>query len=106
MGGMAIMLAFTDAKVLRVVAQRGKPDSAFMKVIASFFHFILIQTLAIFGALISKAYSSDVVSIIGTFLFLYGVLVGLATAGQLLQTARIFNAIASFVDDDSSKDKK
>lgn len=105
LGGMAIMLAFAGANYFEHIAQKGKPDSFFISVVANFFHFVLIQTIALITAFISKAYPNDIVSGFGFFSLVYAILVGVGTAGQLLNTARIFNA-ASSLPAKSDKDDK
>lgn len=95
MSAMAIMLAFSYSRFFQVITQNGKEDSYFMKSIANFFHYILVQTFALVVALISRSYPDFyVVSAIGFFVMIYGILVALAVAAQLLNTARIFNATA------------
>lgn len=100
MGGMAIMLAFSNRTIFSAISQKGRPDSFFMKVIANFFHFILMQTSAIVLSLLTKAYGTLPLSAAAFFVFVYAILVGLATAGQLLRTAQIFNAAGSIASDD------
>ncbi|MGO8153214.1 hypothetical protein [Rhizobium leguminosarum] len=95
MGGMAIMLAFSNASIFGAITQKGSPTSYFVTVVANFYHFILVQTLAILSALACMAYPNDFTSAVGFFVFSYAILVGIATAGQLLGTAQIFNASAS-----------
>lgn len=103
LGGMAILLALSSRQLLRAIRKDGAPDSLFMRTVAAFFHFILFQTAAVCGALLSKAYSNDVVSAIGFFLLTYAVLVAIAIAWNLFDIARIFNATGSFSDDDTSQ---
>jgi hypothetical protein len=95
LGGMAILLAFANPRLLKVVREGGKVDSLFMKTVASFFHFILLQTVAVCLALVTKSYSNDVVSAVGFFFMCYGTLVAVAVAGLLLNISRIFNSAAS-----------
>jgi hypothetical protein len=94
MGGMAIMLAFSDGKFFTAITQKGKADSFFVKVVASFYHFIVVQSSALIFALVGKAYSHPVLSGVGVGLLLYAMLTAVAVAGQLLHAARIFNATA------------
>jgi len=94
-GGMAILLAFSSPRLLKAIRQEGKPDSLFMKTVASFFHFILLQTLAVCTALISLSHSNDTLSAIGFLFLCYGILVAVAVAGLLLNISRIFNATAT-----------
>lgn len=91
MGGMAIVLAFSTAKVFTILAEEGADDSYFITMMGSFFHFILVQSGAILLAVAIKAYPLVWLSGIGFCLFSYAVLVGLATAGQLLLTGKVIN---------------
>src|SRR5690606_12202933 len=61
-GGMAITLAFSNSQIFKAVIQGGKKDSLFVKTIANFFHFILVQTLALLLAIFCKSYSSGILS--------------------------------------------
>lgn len=91
MGGMAIVLAFTGSSIFKVITEGGKENSYFMKMISAFYHFILVQTLAIMLGLICRTYSNDILSAIGYFFMCYAIMVALATAAQLFNTARIAN---------------
>lgn len=95
MGGMAIMLAFSDSRTFAIIAEKGKARSHFAKVIANFYHFILVQTLAIMLAMISNSYLFLPLSAFSFFVFAYAIFVGVATAGQLLNTGVVLNAAAS-----------
>lgn len=104
-GGMAIFLSFSNSKFLNLIQKKGDPASLYMKICATFLHFILIQTLAIMFILFDKAahYACGgllrtAISGVGFFLFVYGVLGALAIGGLLLQMARIFNAQAGLDD--------
>lgn len=91
LGGMAIVLAFSYSRVLRRIAQDGKEDSFFVKMVTSFFHFIVVQVSAIFAAVFAIVYAHSVVSFIGFWLFAYSLLSAVAVAVFLFHTARIFN---------------
>jgi hypothetical protein len=98
MGGMAIMLAFSNATIFAAITQKGRDDSLFLKVIANFYHFILVQGLSIVLAVISKANPGPYLSFVGFWAMVYAILVAVATAGQLLRTAEVFNK-AGGIDD-------
>lgn len=100
LGGMAIMLAFSGSAVFNAITQDGRPDSLFAKVIASFFHFILVQTLALIVSLLALSYPFLPISVFGFFLMTYALLTAVATAGQLLHVARIANSTASLPKSD------
>lgn len=93
LGGMAIMLAFSTGRFLEAIRQKGRDDSYFMKVIASFFHFTMVLSLALLLAVLSKAFPSKYLSAVGFFMSVYGVLLALATVDHLWQTAGIFNKV-------------
>lgn len=107
-GGMAIMLAFSEAKIFAVITQKGNERSFFLTVVANFFHFIFIQVLALALALVAKAHTNDVLSFFGFWLSVYAILVALATAGQLLRTAEVFNKAGGLPNDNgkSAAEKK
>lgn len=101
MGGMAIMLAFAGSKVFTYITEDGKKHSYFIKIVASFYHFIFVQTAAILMGILCQAYPSIVLSFIGFWSLTYALLVAPATAAQLFNTARIANAAASILDIDT-----
>jgi hypothetical protein len=103
MGGMAIMLSFTGSKVFKHITQDGQDDSYFLKVVAAFFHFITVQTLALFFGLFCRIYSFVAFSFIGYVVMCYALLIALATASQLFNTARVAN-IAASIEDSGTKD--
>ncbi len=92
LGGMAIVLALSGGKFLDAIRQNGKTDSLFMKLVALFFHFIVVQTAAFLLALLSRTYpSSSAIAAPMFFFFSYGVMSALAIAAMLLNVARIYN---------------
>jgi hypothetical protein len=98
LGGMAIMLAFSSGKFLDAIRQKGKANSYFMKMMASFFHFALVLTSAIIFAFLQKltwlgAEVRTPLSALGFFLTVYGILLVLATVAGIWHTARIFNEV-------------
>ncbi|MER9137516.1 hypothetical protein NKI20_14670 [Mesorhizobium sp. M0830] len=103
MGGMAIVLAFSSAQSFKVLSENGAADSAFLKMIGNFFHFILVQTVAIFTAVFGKGYHNEVLAAFGFFSFGYAILVAVATAGQLLNTAQVVNLAESIPEEKPDK---
>lgn len=101
LGGMAILLAFSNEKLMDAIQQKGKPHSLFMKAVATFFHFLLLQTICLIFVFVTLSFPHDIISYIGFFFMIYGLLVAIATAGILLQIAQIFNATASLPKDSS-----
>lgn len=98
LGGMAIMLAFSSGKFLDAIRQKGKHDSYFMKIIASFFHFAVVLAGALMIALVEGGlspvpYLRQGAEFAGFFLTVYGILLVLAIVSSVWHTARIFNAV-------------
>lgn len=99
-GALAIVLAFSSAQIFKTLAEEGEPQSFFMKLTANLVHFILAQVLALVSGIVAKIINSRVLDVVTLALLLYAVLVTLATALQLFQTAIIYNANASLGNDD------
>lgn len=109
LGGMAIMLAFSGGLFLNAIRQGGREDSFFMKMIASFFHFGLTLIAAMILAFICKLkWIPDglfgVLSAVGFFLTLYGILLVAATAAGIWHIARIYNAVKEIQPEPASLD--
>jgi len=88
---MTVLLAFSDTKSLKAVTQGGKEKSFFVTTFANLMHFLVAQLIALFLAILGKAFPFFVLSYFGMIALSYSVLVSLAAAGQLLNTARIIN---------------
>jgi hypothetical protein len=101
--GMAIMLAFSHPQSLRAVTQKGKDDSYFLKVSANLVHFLVVQVIAIFTAIAGKPLGCWPVAFFGVFTLLYAILLGIAAAGQLFNTARIMNTAAWLTEKSQSE---
>jgi hypothetical protein len=71
--GMAVILALSGKQFVNAMREEGSPNSLFMKVVGLFFHFILVQTLALIVALLSRTYvSSDWLAGFAFLLSAYG----------------------------------
>lgn len=59
LGGLALFMGFGDEKFRGVLAQQDDPNrpSTFLVISASFVHFIVVQILALFAALLAKAWT-------------------------------------------------
>ena len=98
LGGMAIILAFSDGRFLNVIRQDGNDKSLFMTVIANFFHFLTVQTLALVSAMVVLAFPLyKEPSGIAFFFLAYSITTGLASAAALFNVSRIYNVVG---DDD------
>lgn len=100
LGGMAIVLAFSEGRFLKVIRQSGKEESLFMKVITNFFHFLTIQTLALISAMIVFAFPLyKEPSGIAFFFLAYSVATAIASAAGLFNVSRLYNVVG---DDDAA----
>lgn len=105
MGGMAIMLAFSGMSSFPIITQGGINNSTFLKVVANFFHFIIVQSICLIITISIKAYPYKILSFIGFVLFIYAIMVGVATAGQIFNIARVYNK-ASGIKEKSQNENK
>ncbi|WP_171647513.1 hypothetical protein [Ruegeria sp. HKCCD4318-2] len=98
LGAMAIVFAMTSGAYVKLLHKDGAEDSMFMQLVAVFFHFVLLQILAIIFALAVEAYDTLLLSGVGFWLFTYSLLAGLAAAGNLILVADIKNSAAPLDD--------
>ena len=99
LGGMAIILAFSGGRFLNVIRQGGDEASLFMTVIANFFHFLVVQTLALITAMIVLAFPDPLPPSGLAFFFLaYSVTTAVASAAALFNVSRLYNVTGD--DDD------
>ncbi len=92
LAGMAIILALSGERFTRAIRQDGREDSLFMKVVVLFFHFILVQSIALLLAFFSTSYpSQDWLAAVTFFFATYGVMSAIAIAAMLLNISRIYN---------------
>jgi uncharacterized membrane protein len=103
-GALAIVLAFSSASVFNTLAERGEPQSFYMKLTASLIHFILVQVLALVTAIAARIIESPRLDVLALFLLFYAVLVTFAAGIQLFLTAIIYNAKAS-IDEKKTTDQ-
>lgn len=100
LGALAIFLAFSNERFLRLLRQKGASNSYLMTVTTAFFHFIFVQFIALFLCLLLLAYPFLVLSGIAFLAFCYALLCGLAAAVALLDMAEILNAAGILDEDD------
>ncbi|MCI2395337.1 hypothetical protein [Aliiroseovarius sediminis] len=90
LGAIAIFLALTKGAFLAVM-QEGGDQSFFLKVVAAFFHFLLVQFAALTLSFCVVAWPNGWLSFIGFTVFLYAVFSGVAAAAILVDVAEIKN---------------
>lgn len=92
LAGMAIILALSGKRFTTAICEGGRPDSLFMKVVVSFFHFILVQSIGLVLAFFSRSYpAQDWLAGTAFFFGIYGVTSAVAIAAMLLNVSRIYN---------------
>lgn len=99
LGALAIMFSMTSGAFLKILHQDGENNSLFMKTVATFFHFMLVQIVALVLVLALEAYDHIVLSAIGFLAFSYSILCGLAAASNIVLLADLKNKAAPFDDD-------
>jgi hypothetical protein len=104
-GALAIVLAFSSAPVFETLAEKGNPQSFFMKLTASLIHFILAQVIALVAAIVGRITESPSLDVLALFLLFYAVMVTFAAGLQLFLTAVIYNAKASMGNKPKSTDE-
>lgn len=96
LGAMAIVLAFSGGKFLKAIREDGDEKSFFMTIVATFFHFIFVQALALATAMVAMAFPKLVVPAAVSFFFLsYSLMAAVAAAAALLNASRIYNKVGS-----------
>lgn len=95
LGGYAILLAFGNDKFLMVLCAKDDEDkpSPFMNVNAAFVHFIIVQAIALFIAIIAFSWEakSGPVAWFGVTIFLYSLLTGVAAAFSILRLGKWYD---------------
>jgi hypothetical protein len=99
-----MLLAFGDRSFLRMLSEPVEPNKAsyFVELNASFVHFIILQTITIFLALIGKAYVSSSASplqlafaALSYMLFLYSLSAALAATMAIFRVATLYAEVAA-----------
>jgi uncharacterized membrane protein len=92
LAGMAIVLALSGKRFVTAIREDGREDSLFMKIVVYFFHFILVQTVALVLSLLAASYVSQTwLAALAFFFAVYGVASALSIAAMLLNVSRIYN---------------
>lgn len=113
LGGYAMLVGFGDEKFLNALRSKGEAEKAspYMKVNASFLHFIFIQFLCILFSTIAEAVNlknNICIYFIGTTLFFYSLFTIISTAFAVLNLADWFDCLYMIDNEDENKsdDKK
>ena len=105
LGGLAIFLALSNGLFLSFVREGGDRESFLISVTVAFFHFILVQFLALGMCFLVIAYPTPWMSGVAFWLFVYAMACGIAAAATLVDVGEIINALGVF-DEDGSPDEE
>ena len=91
-GAFAIILSFGQIS-LDLLKSPTEAKSRYLGVVASFVHFIVVQSLTLVVALIGKAWGGKILGLVGCALFVYAIILSVAAAMRLFRLARIYNQL-------------
>tara|TARA_R110000850_G_scaffold268380_1_gene399971 strand:- start:4995 stop:5411 length:417 start_codon:yes stop_codon:yes gene_type:complete len=94
LGALAIMFSMTSGAFLKILHKDGDNNSLYMKTVATFFHFMLVQIVALMLVLALEAYDTLLLSVLGFWAFAYSILCGLAAASNIVLLADLKNKAA------------
>ncbi|MBB1499423.1 hypothetical protein [Paracoccus sp. MC1862] len=89
LGALAIIFTVNSGQFFDLIRKERSGYSYFMKLMASFSHFIVLQVSSIFGAMIVMAYRTNLLSFIFFSIFCYALLSAIAAVGTLMGLAFI-----------------
>lgn len=92
-GAFAIILSFGQDSLDRL-KNKDEAESRYLNVIASFVHFIIVQTLSILLSFVGKAWPNPVLGFIGSAMAIYAMTLAVAGAFRLFRLARIYNQMS------------
>lgn len=91
-GALAIILAFSSAPFFTFLTEEGENRSLFMKTVANFVHFIIVQVLALLEAILTLAHPNWLFKLLSSILLSYAIATTFSIVIQLFQMATVFNA--------------
>ncbi|NDV20863.1 hypothetical protein GO013_15740 [Pseudodesulfovibrio sp. JC047] len=97
LGGYVIMVGFGDTEFIEALRGRESKESGpsiYMKINATFVHFIVVQAITLFMALASSAMgisAHPLVSLVGTFFLFYAIVTILAATFGVLTFANWYD---------------
>lgn len=99
LGAIAIFVALSRGLFLSVL-QEGGGRSFFLRVVAAFFHFLLVQFSTLIFGLWTLAWPNAWLSFFGFTLFIYAIFTGVAAAAILVDVAEIKNTADPIEDEE------
>jgi hypothetical protein len=91
-GAMAIVISVASTSIFRHMAEEGEPSSYFMKLVANFFHYIVLQVLALLSCIVAERTCFAAVDALATVMTIYSMVQALAIGAMLFGMAKIFNS--------------
>lgn len=89
-GASAILLGFSAGPRKALHKERGS-SSYYLKLLASFFHFSLLQFLALTFSLITTSYPNIFLSGLTFFIYAYSIFSGIGSASMIFSVSEIFD---------------
>jgi hypothetical protein len=89
-GAFAVILSFGQDSLERL-KDKNEAESRYLGVIASFVHFIVVQTVALLIGFIGKAWPNSILGYIGSVITVYAIALAVAGAFRLFRLARVYN---------------
>ncbi|WP_457571278.1 hypothetical protein [Desulfovulcanus sp.] len=99
LGGYAVLLAFSDANFLEVLAgKENDKESPFLVLNGTFIHFIVVQSVSILWALLGSIWQEQtcIIAFCGYVLLFYALLTAIATGFAILNMAKWFDLFIEF----------
>jgi hypothetical protein len=90
-GAFAIILAFSSSKLFVALAEEGRETSLFMKTVANFVHFIIVQVSELLLAIINTSHPSAAIKCVLSMSLIYAIITTWSTGILLFQMATVFN---------------
>tara|TARA_R110002020_G_scaffold248775_1_gene462778 strand:+ start:1110 stop:1628 length:519 start_codon:yes stop_codon:yes gene_type:complete len=91
LGAISILLAVSGRTFLLLAHKERKPASYYLQLMATFFHAVIVQFLAIFLSLLLLAYPGAFLSWLAFFSFCYAIACALAAAASIFGAAQILD---------------
>jgi hypothetical protein len=92
-GAVAIVLAVSATDVFVFLAEDGEPHSFFIKMVANFVHYTIVQALGLVVSVLTEGVGCGV-GFLATLLIFYAIVVSISIAFQLFDMARVYNTHA------------
>ncbi|AWD21268.1 hypothetical protein B6K69_05955 [Fuscovulum blasticum] len=98
LGALAIVLNMSPGPFFDVIREGGSEKSLYIKFIAVFFHFVLVQMIGVFGAILCLFSATQLTSFLFFWVFCYSIGAGVAAGINLFGLAQLKNGAGKIGD--------